>query len=381
MHRILLLATLLVTAPACSIFQCGEGAAETTWSWKGEIPRATQLATSVASTAVIWDGNLSVVGDGKAPVTTALELAPLAIAQAPDGSGIVVGDHISAQMFDAIGVPGARFEIDAINADSSAVVFDGTAYLIAWSAGQQVFTARVSTTGQLLAPRTLIGVGAADCPKVGTIGVAAIDDGQTTWITWPAGSAIQTEIVGVRVVAGKVIDPAPLPILGELGGRCADQALLGLAGSGRDALLLAHQTSDKPQQIAVPLHPDGTVGELVELGTAPVRVSGAPHGFALYDPALREVFPRALYTRIRMLDASGVEVVEVDVRGATPVFAHHADRLMVVTGADRVDGDDGTSTLGLTRFYDDGQSLPVELFEANVAHVSETHCNPPLEDY
>lgn len=371
MKRILAVAGMIVTGTGCQELLC-DGTVETTWSWKGDdVPRAALIAAAPASTAVVWDDKLSVLADDKPIVTTTLEIAsPKALAMAPDGTGIVVGPGFDVQVFDALGVPGAPNDIDALGAEPIAM-FDGSAFSIVWSVGQQVFHARVSTRGELLQGRTLIGVGAPECPTVGAIAAAARDD-HAIWVAWTAGSVADPQLVGVRIVNGAVADRVPLVLAHDLPGTCGAGALHGIATSGTAAMLHVDQT-------VIPLHADGTTGAPVGIGTSPVTLIGAPHGFALVKPYEPGTFPRDLYTRMRMLELDGTEVLQVDVRGASGVYARSGDRWMAATGVDEAIDDDGTSTLGVTRFYEDGQSPPAVLDEARLQHVSTSHCVPAPE--
>jgi hypothetical protein len=367
MQRILAIAGMVASGAGCSILQCGEGTAETTWSWKGAVPRATLIAAAPSSTAVVWDGFLSVLADDRAPVTSTLAIEAKAIAMAPDGGGIVVG-RMQAQVFDPFGVPGFPFALDPLPAEAPGVVFDGYAFSIVWSIGQQVFHARVSPSGTLLKARTLIGVGAPDCPRVGPVVVAALAD-HSAWIAWTGGSLAEPTIVAVRLVDGAVTAPAPLPIATELTGACGTSSLRGIAASGMEALLHVEQT-------VIPLHANGSLGEPHDLGESPMTLIGRPQGFALVKPYDSGAFPRDLYTTMRLLELDGTEVASMHVRGASGVYAHAGDRLMAATGVDEHADDQGTSTLGVTRFYDDGQSLPVVLSEDRMENVPTTRCIP-----
>ena len=371
MRWILAVAGMFATTTGCDVLACGDGTAHTTWRWEGEeLPRATLIATASASTGVVWDDDrLSVVADDQSIVTSTLELAaPRAIAMAPDGTGIVVGGAMKAQVFDPLGVPGGLVDIDKLTAEAPAAVFDGTAFSVVWSVGQQVFHARVSTTGQLLQGRTLIGVGAPECPRLGAVAVAALDD-HSAWIAWTAGSSAEPEIVAVRLVGGAVDGPPRSIATVSSPPLCGTGALRGLAASGMDAMLLLGQT-------VIPLRADGTTGTPADIGPSPVTLIGAQGGFALVKPYESGAFPRDLYTRMRMLEKDGTEVLQINVRGASGVYALFRDRLMAATGVDITVEDDGTSTLGVTRFYGDEQSLPTVLDEAHLAHVSHTTCTP-----
>ena len=371
MQRILVIAGMVASGAGCSILQCGEGTPETTWHWDGEVPRAQLIAAAPTATAVVWDGNLAVLADGHAPLTSTLEIEAKSIAMGPDGGGIVVGAR-QAQVFDPLGVPGPALAIDPLSAEAPAVVFDGSAYSIVWSIGQQVFHARVSPAGVLLKPRTLIGVGAPDCPRVGPVMVAALAD-HSAWIAWIGGSAAGPEILALRLAGGTAGTPAPLPI--ALAGTCGTSSLRGIAASGQEALVHVEQT-------VIPLHADSTLGEPRDIGESPAALIGRPRGFALVKPYEAGAYPRDLYTRMRLLDLDGTEVVHADVRGASGVYAHAGDRFVAATGVDENAGDEGTSTLGVTRFFEDGQSTPVVLAEGRMQNVPTTRCIPPANsDY
>ncbi len=366
MKWILAVAGMIATTTGCTELLC-DGDVKTTRSWQGhEPPRAMQIATSPVTTAVVWAARLSLVSDDRLIATSPLQIAaPRAIAMAPDGTGIVVDGALRVQTFDALGVPGEPLDLDELASDAPAAVFDGSAFSIVWSVGQQVFLARVSTTGALVQGRTLVGVGAPDCPSAGPVAVAGLDD-HSAWVAWTAGSATHPAILVARLVDGRLGAPRELSAA-SLPGRCGGQALKGIAGSGADALVLVGRQ-------VLPLRTDGTGSPPVDIGADPVTLIGAPDGFALVKRYETDAFPRDLYTPMRMLDRDGVEYLENHVRGAAGVYANAFGRFVAATGVDETVEDAGTSTLGVTRFYEDGQGTPVVLATEKLQHTETTSC-------